>query len=217
MELIHKHKIKKILNTTSLTILSLCITVLLSCKLQNNDMSISQPKLKDTIALETNHQVKHASNDTAAIMNNIKGFLHWYKHHYTTVNNFLLTTSDSKGYYMVDEKACENYLDYLKSSGYISESYTSDWRKYFTSKVQFFKEQPQNEGPPEGFDMDLILLTQEPELILDAIDKLNLKATTIKDDTAVIEVSNAYSMYDFEMSKIAGKWMIDYIATQNYD
>lgn len=204
------------MNTAFLTILGLCITVSHSCRPQANEAPMSH-ELKDSIVLEAQKPMLHASNDTLETINSIKGFLKWYKHHYTTVNNFLLTTSDSKGYYMVDEKACENYLSFLKSSGYISESYISDWRKYFTSKVQFFKEQPQNEGPPEGFDMDLVLLTQEPEYILNDIDKLKFKTTTIKGNTAVIEVSNAYSMYDFEMSKIDGKWIIDYIATQNYD
>jgi hypothetical protein len=207
---------KQIFKFLFLTTLGLCVTLLSSCKSQTSDMPITQV-LKDSIVLEAHKPIQHESNDRLTAIKNIKGFLNWYKDHYAIINDIGLTKSDPKGYYMVDEKACGNYLEYLKSSGFISESYISDWGKYFTSKVQYFKEQPQNEGPPEGFEMDLILLTQEPEVVLNAIDKLKFKTTTIKGNTAVIEVSNAYSMYDFEMSKIDGKWMIDYIATQNYD
>ncbi len=155
-------------------------------------------------------------NDTMMLQKTIKGFLTWYKVNYAKANGFKLTYADAKGNYQVDSKECEKYLQFLKSSGHISESYIVDWRKYFDSKVEYFKDNIQNEGPPEGFSMDLVLITQEPELILNAIDKLKFKTKEIDDSSAVIEVTGE-SMYEFELSKKDGLWKIDYISTENYD
>jgi hypothetical protein len=183
--------------------------------------SSNNSKVPTEVSIDTIMQVPiptidQGNNDTVFLINSIKHFLTWYKVNYAKANGFKFTYSDVKGNYQVDITECEKYLQFLQSSGYISENYTADWRKYFDSKVEYFKDTPQNEGPPDGFGMDLVLLTQEPELILNAIDKLQFKTKEIKNINAIIEVSGE-SMYEFEMSKIDGQWIIDYIATQNYD
>ncbi len=154
--------------------------------------------------------------DSVLMVTTVKGFLKWYKTNYTRANDFPFTGTDKKGYYTVDHPACERYLQYLKSSSYISDTYVVEWRKFFKSKAQYFKEFPQNEGPPYGFDLDLVLITQEPELVLDAINILKFKIKERTATTAIIEVVGEFS-YDFELSWVKGKWKIDYISTMNYD
>ncbi|MGB4959856.1 MAG: hypothetical protein WBO36_10305 [Saprospiraceae bacterium] len=156
------------------------------------------------------------NTDSIAITKTIKGFLLWYKSNYKKANSVGFTKSDNKGNYVVDMVACNKYLSILKSSTFISESYISDWRKYFESKSESFKDNPQNEGAPEGFDMDLVLITQEPELILNNVKHLKFRVKEMHKSTAIMEVVGD-SPYNFEMSKIKGKWMIDYIGSENYD
>ncbi len=156
------------------------------------------------------------SNDTLNMIQTIKGFLHWYKQNYKKANSFKFTYEDKPGNYQVNLKDGENYLQYLKSSGYISDEYISLWMKYFTDKASYLKENLQNEGPPEGFEFDLILITQEPELILNAIEKLEFVVLEAKNNKAVMQISGD-GMYNIDMTKKKGKWKIDYIATENYD
>ena len=156
------------------------------------------------------------NRDSAAVIQPIKGFLRWYRANYNKANDFSWTITDQTGNYAVDHVACEQYLKYLQSSGYISNTYIKEWRKFFKSKAQYFKEFPQSEGPPYGFDLDLVLITQEPELILDHLDKLKFKIKSRTAKTAIVEVVGEFS-YEFELSLVQGKWKIDYIATMNYD
>ena len=156
------------------------------------------------------------SNDTLNMIQTIKGILHWYKENYKKANSFNFTYEYKQCNYQVNLKYDENYLQYLKSSGYISDEYVSLWMKYFTDKASYLKENLQNEGPPEGFEFDLVLITQEPELILNAIEKLEFILLETKNNKAVMQISGE-GMYNIDMTKEKGKWKIDYIATENYD
>ncbi len=154
--------------------------------------------------------------DSTQITSSIKKFLLWYKSNYAKANGFGLVKNDKAGNYTVDQDACKKYLQYLKGSGYISDTYVAEWSSYFRSREEYFKINVQNEGPPEGFSYDLVLLTQEPELILDAIHTLAYKIKETRDNFVVMEVQGAW-LYDFEMSRKNGVWRIDYISSTNFD
>ena len=79
------------------------------------------------------------SNDTLNMIQTIKGFLHWYKQNYKKANSFKFTYEDKLGNYQVNLKDGENYLQYLKSSGYISYEYISLWMKNFSDKASYLK------------------------------------------------------------------------------
>ena len=157
-----------------------------------------------------------STGDSISMVKTIKNFLNWYKANYIKAYAFRFTTSDANGNYIVDLNECEKYLQHLKSSKEISHTYLTEWRKYFKSRVQYFKDNPQNEGPPAGFDFDLVLFNQEPDLILNAVDQLKFSIKERNKATAVVEVSGEF-VYEFELSLIKGKWKIDYISTANYD
>ena len=82
-------------------------------------------------------------------------------------------------------------------------------------KAQYLKENPQNEGPPEGFEFDLVLITQEPELVFKEIEKMTFTVTEKKGDKAILQINGLG--YNIDLVKESGKWMIEYIATENYD
>ncbi|HRD08743.1 MAG TPA: hypothetical protein PK037_14285, partial [Saprospiraceae bacterium] len=89
-------------------------------------------------------------------------------------------------------------------------------QEYFTSKAVYWESSPQNEGPPEGFDYDLVLLTQEPELFYEDPKKLSFDVVEMEKDFAVITTTADWPLY-FEMTKRKGIWMIDYISSEGYD
>ena len=157
------------------------------------------------------------SNDTVQIEGAVRNFLHWYKTNYKEVNKVTFVDKNKRGDYKVNLDECKKFLNQLSSSGFISNVYVTEWNKYFESKAKYFSANPINEGPPEGFDYDLVLLTQEPEIVLEVIDTLKMNISDIKDGKAMAKVYSANVGYEFEMGKEDGKWKIDYIATMNYD
>jgi hypothetical protein len=153
--------------------------------------------------------------DSVQITKTIQSFLKWYKINYKNSVNFRLVGTDQNGYYYVDFKNCEKYLKNLKSSSYISEAYIKYWRKYFLEKDQNFKDNPQNEGPPEGFDYDLVTGTQEPDLLYNAGEKLIIN---ILEATNIHAVAITKDIWDhrFTLSKQGKNWKIDHIELTGY-
>lgn len=70
---------------------------------------------------------------------------------------------------------------------------------------------PQNDGPPYGFEYDLVLMTQEVDQAMDAID--NIKVTDVNEsgDSAVVKV-DIMTKLGFTLTKANGKWLIDDIS-----
>lgn len=157
-----------------------------------------------------------AVNDQKVISQVINDFLKWYGNQYLNIYKLKLINKDSSGNYSVDLKQCEQYLQILKSSGFISDEYIRLWRQYFESKANSFRINIQNEGPPEGFDYDFILHTQEVEDILVNSTKFKHIFIESKFNESVVEVHTHRKeiTYEFELRLVNGKWLIDYISQQ---
>lgn len=153
-----------------------------------------------------------AENDSVKMIKVIKGFLKFYKKNYKKANNFDFTVTDAKGNYQVNLDDCRKYLNYLKSSKFISDYYVKEWMEYFEERVNHFKENHQTEGPPEGFDYDLVLTSQEPELIYNYINELKFDVKESSKEKATIVMIGAWS-YTVTMSNVNGKWKIDSLVT----
>ncbi len=179
----------------------LIIVLTFSLNLQANNYPTSL-KNQSTLKVES---------DSVKMIKVIKGFLKFYKKHYKKANNFDFTITDDKGNYKVNLADCRKYLEYLKSSKYISENYVKEWMKYFEERSNHFKENHQNEGPPEGFDYDLLLNSQEPELIFNYINELKFKIKETSKEKSTIIMTGAWS-YTVTMSNLNEKWKIDALA-----
>lgn len=153
--------------------------------------------------------------DSINMVKTIQGFLHWYKDNYNKSAGFRLVGTDKNGYYFVDKKACKKYLKHIKSSGFTSDTYIQRWQKYFSEMAINFKANPQNEGPPEGFDYDLISGTQEPELFYSPSENLKLSITKIEKYKVVIRTIDIW-VHQFTLSESKGKWKIDDIEILGY-
>ena len=163
-----------------------------------------------------NKNVNVEIEDSVIIQNNVRAFLRWYRDNYKQAKTFRLTYPDERGTYQVDRNACKNFLAFLKSSSYISDEYIRLWQEYFDGKAEYFKENPQSVGPPEGFEFDLVLISQEPELIFQALENLNFQIIELTEKNAILQISGDWG-YEIELSKTGDRWLIDYISTLNFD
>lgn len=159
-------------------------------------------------------------NDTIQVQTRISDFLRWYKNNISTARTFRILTRDSSGNYMVSNKACSDYFTFLGNSGYISKQYIGYWQTYFKHKETELREHPQKDYVPEGFDFDFILITQNPETILNQVDNLKYNIVSMSDSVALVGMKlpaeNAVQ-YEFEMYKAKEGWKLGYISTPNYD
>ena len=159
-------------------------------------------------------------NDSVQVKKSIVDFLKWYKVNLNKANNFPILVKDSCGNYEVSKKAYKDYLNYLLSSKLVSTRYAGYWETYFKDKANELKDNPIQSDVPEGFDFDFILITQEPELILNRIDRMKLNIVSMSDSVAMVslKIPNDDTIeYEFEMYKSKAGWQIGYIATPNYD
>lgn len=142
-------------------------------------------------------------------------FLNWYKQNSQNFNfNLVFNNGDHKGgptkFYSIDFPATEIYLTQLLESGFLSSKYAESQRAYFKKCDQHFKEQPIDEGPPEGFDHDLVLFAQEDPGLND-LRKAQIKTTNSDACSAQIALSFPETNYHYfyYLSKIGPKWLID--------
>ena len=161
-----------------------------------------------------------AKNDPVPAQQVIIQFLKWYKTNLNKANNFPILVKDSADNFMVNKAASTSYLNFLKSSQCISQKYIEYWKVFFDDKASELRDHPIQSDIPEGFDMDFVLITQEPDIVLNKIANLKFKIVSMNEKVALIAVrlpSDESVQYEFEMYKSKAGWQIVYISTPNYD
>lgn len=149
----------------------------------------------------------------------VQNFLSWYKLNYKRSMAYKMVETDNTGYYKVNIKDCTAFFIFIQTSGLISNQYVDDWCKYCTSQNEKFVISPQNEGPPEGFDMDLVLLNQEPEETFKSFTKFKYSVVNTNPNSSTVYADTGWPdwVYVFELSRIKSKWYIDYISIKEPD
>ncbi|RYY60030.1 MAG: hypothetical protein EOO05_11370 [Chitinophagaceae bacterium] len=158
--------------------------------------------------------------DSVHVVNSIREFLGWYRNNQQKANSFRFLGKDREGYYCLDTAAVSGYLSFLKQSGYFSASYLNIWKVFFNDRAVSLREEKMKEDQPEGFDLDLVLITQEPELITDHIGELKWKMISMNRDVVLVSCvspGNQGLAYEFEMYRNDRSWLIGYISTPNFD
>lgn len=140
----------------------------------------------------------------------VKDFLAWYGANYKEANSFGLVNQGDSVYYSVNFEETEKFLAYLKSSGFVSDKYLSGFRKKFSEAQLAFEKEPMNEGPPLGFDYDIVLWTQEPDLVIEKAKNPIITFSSIRDGEASIGL-DVYMKLQFDLSQDNGAWKIDRI------
>jgi hypothetical protein len=151
----------------------------------------------------------------------VVGFLNWYKQHLLTAGsiNFIDNAQDTSKAYAVNLAKAEAYLAGLKKSSYLSDAYLDGQRRYFRRMGDSLRVHPQKDGPPAGFDFDLVTQSQEPGIYLEGADRARL-ATAYPSPTQAVVTADfmpAPGETDrrvFYLRRGPAGWLIDSLATQ---
>lgn len=117
----------------------------------------------------------------------------------------------SREFYSVDLSTCEEYLQLLNNSGYISHSYIKKWRTYFEKYSEQYKTALYSDGPPDSFEYDFILNTQEIDETLHRIDNIEILECIIIDNVhQLVKINIIPSALTFSLSYNPDiGWLID--------
>lgn len=196
-------------STTSHPLLFVC------CQTNHRDPGTACSAINTITRIQVSQRVELYKAPSGAVIH----FLKWYRKNHTDdlqrnlVNNADANTDTTKPY-SVNFKDTERYLSDLKSSGFLSEKFLNKWRNYFRECDDYFKQHPQYDGPPDGFNYDLILNTQDVEESLIAIDTIKIVELHISGNNATVEVDLLMRVL-FRLSQSDSKWLIDEIEIHN--
>ena len=143
-------------------------------------------------------------------------FLKWYNKNSKRLNDNRMVRNavgdDTTKFYSVNFDATEEYLSAFRRSGFVSSEYVHYMRRYFKQCEEHFKKNPQNDGPPDGFDFDLVMWSQDYDDDLAAPEKATVVLQKINDNKAHVRLSfPSGSNLDYRLSKSGNKWLLDKI------
>jgi hypothetical protein len=116
----------------------------------------------------------------------------------------------------IDANGLELYLAEFRKSQFVSESFINNFRAYFLEIDKQLSTLPIGHDlqklPVIGLDSDPVLLTFEPEMILDHIKESKITNTYIIYKKALVRLYiSKYIAMVFVLSKINDQWKIDYL------
>ena len=180
----------------------------------------AQKKAVEIDSMKLQADIRVVTNDSTKVQKNVADFLRWYKANYKKANSFPLLAKDAAGNFLVDKAAYTDYLNFLNSSNLVSSRFIGYWKTFFIDKEAELRKNKIKSDIPDGFDFDLILITQEPELILSKIDSIHFNIASMNDSVALVGLtlpSDSLISYEVEMYKKNNNWQVGYISTPNYD
>ncbi|HEY0109080.1 MAG TPA: hypothetical protein VGB67_05575 [Fibrella sp.] len=154
--------------------------------------------------------VREVTTETQQAGQTAIAFLHWYKTHLQAANRFLLVNQQAGKPYSVNLKNGERYLAFLKSSQFLTDTYLSQWRTYFKERNEGFRLNPQVEGPPTGFEYDLVMLTQDVDKQLASLKSMKIDKVTVVQNKATV-VLTLLDAYEFRLIRQNNHWLINEI------
>ena len=139
-------------------------------------------------------------------------FLKWYRENYEKISKIQMVNipplEDLDSVYTVNFEEIEEYLTFLKTSGFVSDKYLQQWRDFLVKAGKKLEQDKVNDGPPEGFDFDFVLWTQEIRETLEAIKNPKLISSKSTQNKAVVRIYILMRL-EFKLSKQNDKWLID--------
>ncbi|MFD0941644.1 hypothetical protein [Pedobacter boryungensis] len=183
---------------TNILIIALSFSVLF-----NNPTAITIGKIQK-------EQNKIQNQATVTPEQTVRSFIFWYSKNMQRLNNIQLVNqlqAPAKPYY-VNKANVAIYLAELKKSGFLSNKFLNSIEHYIGMCNENLLKTKQIEGPPEGFDMDMILLTQDYE---SNIKLLNQGKITRLTKNKVRFTFDSEDFLVFSLSQGKGKWLIDSI------
>ena len=156
------------------------------------------------------------SPDAQQVRRRVIAFLTWYKNHIQEANRIPLVNQTAGKPYSVNIKNGEGYLTYLKSSQMLTDAYLNQWRVFFKERQEGFRLNPQYEGPPTGFDYDFVMLNQDVDMQLAALDSLKMGKLFVVSNIATVGFT-LIDTYEFRLVRQNGRWLINEILNQSQE
>jgi len=150
------------------------------------------------------------TTDSQQARQTVLDFLTWYKKNISAINRFPLVNQKGEEPYSVNLKNGERYLGYLKKSNLLTDKYLDNWRQYFKERNEGFRQNPENEGPPTGFEYDLVLLSQDVDMQLNSLSSLKINKIAVLNNSAKVNFK-LIEEYQFELLRRNNRWMINNI------
>lgn len=150
------------------------------------------------------------ANDSVRATQTVLTFLNWYKKNIHATSRIPLVNQQVGKPYSVNLKNGEQYLAYLRSSNLLTDRYLNEWRTFFRERNEGFQISPQTEGPPSGFEYDLVMLTQDVDLRLNSLNKLTVDKVTIRKERSTVQFT-LEDTYEFRLVHQHNRWMINEI------
>jgi len=138
----------------------------------------------------------------------VRSFLYWYRKNIDRLNNIQLVNQSFGKPYNVNKINVIKYLNELKKSGFVSEKFLNSIEYYITMCDANLLKIKQTEGPPEGFDMDMVLLMQDYESDFKLLEKAKTKNLT---KTKIKFIFASENFLVFNLTPLKGKWLIESI------
>ena len=154
--------------------------------------------------------------DAEEVRRRVIAFLTWYKNHIQEANRIPLVNQTAGKPYSVNIKNGEGYLTYLKSSQMLTDAYLNQWRVFFKERQEGFRLNPQYEGPPIGIDYDLVMLNQDVDMQLAALDSLKMGKLFVVSNIATVGFT-LIDTYEFRLVRQNGRWLINEILNQSQE
>lgn len=210
-----KNEIMKIYSIFTLLI----FTFLMSCSDHQTKTLKVKNEEKPTVVISDKKPEKHNVTESEKAKQALFIFLEAYKksnydqffnYPKELITNVAFVKNDTTKYYRVDFKNAEEYIKILKDTQYFSENYLNHLRKEFQDDDLAMQKYPSNDGPPEGFDYDWILLTQESEINLAKTKVISEKKISATAQEIVLQFQYGNTL-QFLMKKETDVWKIDEI------
>jgi hypothetical protein len=185
-----------------------------ACNNESNQSRSNNSIVRDSFAVSNDTLTKDSNHTSLDCTNTIMAFLKWYKMNYEKVNSMQNAVVSLKGdsanaQYRVDFDAAEKYLAKLRASGFFSDQFLQKTLQYFKRADENLVRTRQNEGPPEGFEFDLLLLTQESESLLAHYESSKIATIAPNQIKLVLPENTLY----FTVRGQQGNCIIDSIST----
>lgn len=198
------------------------ILFLQSCKKKDNLQLDHNSIIKvDTINKETENN----SIDNKEQVDLVKNFMKWYIKNLDTIYKFNTIKGGMNGEeneeadnYYVSFSEVEKYIRELKKSGFLTDNFLKNEKQVFVEGDEFFKKNPENDGPPYGFDYDRFFYTQETfEEDLPNIDKVKYIVNQKNEFNSEVRfyLPICGINYKYSLKKINAKWLIEKIESEN--
>ena len=152
-------------NYIYLLIATALMTFALGCS-NGNSKNMKNDK-SDSLSILSNK--KDMNVNSSGCITTLQNFLEWYNVQFNSLNSIQiveLKQDTAISQYRVNFNKATKYIDQIRLSGFFSENYCQDKLQYFKEKDQELVKDKQSDGPPIGFEADLLLLTQEPNEVL---------------------------------------------------